>query len=106
METKALIQVRIKTLINALVDSYTRAGYNRTTSYEVETGRKYHKIVRLEACGGRSVHAFVDRETGYVYKPASWRSPAKGIRYSLLDDRSYEACINRADWAGGYLYVR
>lgn len=104
MNTNALIDVRIKTLINALVNNYARAG--GSCAYEVETGRKYHKVVHIESGGGRSVHAFVDRETGYVYKPASWRAPAKGIRYNLLDDKSYEECLNRADWAGGYLYAR
>ncbi len=106
METTSIIVVRINVLIKALVDSYMRAGYNRTCAYEIETGRKYHKIIHLESSGGRSVHAFVDKSTGSVYKPASWRAPAKGIRYSLLDDRSYQICIDRADWVGGYLYAK
>lgn len=106
METTSLIQIRIKALINALVDNYDQAGYKGSCAYEIETGRKYHKLIHIESGGGRSVHAFVDRETGHVYKPASWRAPAKGARYNLLDDQSYQACIDRADWAGGYLYVR
>ena len=30
--------------------------------FEIETGRKYHKIVQTDRSGSRSVHAFVDRK--------------------------------------------
>ena len=68
-----------------------------------ETGRKYHKIV-MNANGSRSVHAFVDKKTGGVFKSASWRSPAKGERYNLLLIKDREWLLENADWAGGYLY--
>jgi hypothetical protein len=56
--------------------------------------------------GSRSVHAFVDKKTGDVFKPASFKAPAKIVRYNLLRIESREQCFERADWAGGYLYVR
>lgn len=70
-----------------------------------ETGRKYHKIV-MNANGSRSVHAFVDKKTGEVYKSASWKAPAKGVRYDmrLIEDR--ERMFENCDWAGAYLYAR
>ena len=68
-----------------------------------ETGRKYHKIV-MNANGSRSVHAFVDKKTGQVYKSASWKSPAKGVRYDLRIIEQREWLLQHADWAGGYLY--
>ena len=70
-----------------------------------ETGKKYHKIV-MNANGSRSVHAFVDKKTGEVYKSASWKSPAKGVRYDLrlIADREY--LLENADWSGGYLYAK
>ena len=34
--------------------------------------------------GSRSVHAFIDKKTGEVYKPASFKAPAKHVRYNLL----------------------
>ena len=74
--------------------------------YVIESGRKYHKIIMIDSSGSRSVHAFVDRMTGEVYKSASWKSPAKGVRYNLLIISSREECMMRADWAGSYLYVR
>ena len=92
------------------------ANLNRFVSYE---GRKYIKIVMQEyqeyneyypnrEVGYRdgSVHAFVDKKTGDVYKPAGYNKPAKHVRFNLLDDNSYEECIHQASWAGGYLYMR
>lgn len=75
--------------------------------FYIESGRKYHKIIhRTTDNGSQSVHAFVDKKTGDVYKSASWKAPAKGVRYNLLDESSREECYSRADWAGGYLYIR
>jgi hypothetical protein len=70
-----------------------------------ETGRKYHKII-MNANGSRSVHAFVDKKTGEVYKSASWKSPAKGVRYDLRLIKDREWLFENADWAGGYLYAK
>ena len=70
-----------------------------------ETGRKYHKII-MNANGSRSVHAFVDKKTGEVYKSASWKSPAKGVRYDLRLIEQREWLFEHADWAGSYLYAR
>ena len=71
-----------------------------------ETGRKYHKIIMVDSGGGRSVHAFVDKQTGQVYKPASWKAPAKIVRYDLRLIADREFLFEKADWAGGYLYLR
>jgi hypothetical protein len=73
--------------------------------YIAEGGRKYHKIVMETESQSRSVHAFVDKKTGEVYKPASFKSPAKHVRYNLLVIISREECYARADWSGGYLYI-
>jgi hypothetical protein len=74
--------------------------------YQVETGKKYHKVIFIDGGGSRSVHAFIDKQTGEVYKSASWKSPAKGVRYDLrlIEDREY--LLQNADWSGGYLYAR
>ena len=72
--------------------------------FTIESGRKYHKII-MSANGSRSVHAFVDRKSGEVYKSASWKSPAKGVRYDLRIIEQREWLLENADWAGGYLYA-
>ena len=78
--------------------------------FEIREGRKYYKIVQCEDNGKgyqvQSVNAFVDKNSGKVYKPASWKSPAKGVRYDLSDEINKAYCLNRASWAGGYLYKR
>ena len=73
--------------------------------FTVESGRKYHKIM-MSANGSRSVHAFVDKKTGEVYKPASIKSPAKGVRYDLRLIEQREWLLENADWSGSYLYLR
>jgi len=80
---------------------------NGNCGYEFypETGRKYHKIIMV-ANGSRSVHAFVDKKTGELYKSASWKSPAKGVRFDLRIIEEREWLLQNADWAGGYLYYR
>ena len=73
--------------------------------YIQEGGRKYHKIVMEYDNGSRSVHAFIDKKTGDVFKPASFKGPAKIARYNVLNIQSREEMFERADWAGGYLYL-
>ena len=72
--------------------------------YIAEGGRKYHKIVMEYENGSKSVHAFVDKKTGDVYKAASFKAPAKGVRFNLLLIKDREWLLENADWAGGYLY--
>ena len=84
----------------------------------VKKGRKYLKIInqQYDDMGAYatyqyrdgSVHAFIDRETGDVYKPASWNKPAKHVRYNLLErsDRNFLFDWKNVGWAGGYLYMR
>ena len=80
-------------------------------SYIIESGRKYHKIIMVIDNGpdrspSRSVHAFVDKNTGSVLKSASWKAPAKGERYNLLIIKDREYLLKNADWSGGWLYKR
>ena len=73
--------------------------------FYIESGRKYHKIVMETESQSRSVHAFVDKKTGEVYKPASFKAPAKHVRYDLCLISHREWLSKNADWAGGYLYM-
>ena len=73
--------------------------------FTFESGRKYHKVI-MHTENQRSVHAFVDRKTGEVYKSASWKSPAKGVRYDLRLIEQREWLFENADWSGSYLYAR
>lgn len=86
--------------------------YDYRTKFYIVEGRKYLRIEEETGVNHdgsvtqKSIHAFVDKNTGEVYKSASWKTPAKGVRYNLLDKQSREECYRRADWAGSYLYLR
>lgn len=71
-----------------------------------EKGRRYAKVIHVTKGGSQSAHAFVDLTNGDCYKAASWKAPAKHVRYNLLDDQSRTEMFRRADWAGSYLYLR
>jgi len=84
--------------------------------YKIKTGKKFYKIVQMEFDTFQdrneyregSVHAFVDKKTGQVYKPASWQAPAKHVRFDLriIKEREFLFNSNNTGWAGGYLYLR
>ena len=102
LETR--IEMWAMDLVDALEADYNKSYPNSSNPVKFETkiGRKYIKINQID--GG--VHAFIDKKTGEVYKPASWKAPAKHVRYDLRIIREREICLSRADWAGGYLYMR
>ncbi len=74
--------------------------------YTIETGKKYHKVILVSSGNSRSVHCFIDKNTGEVYKSATWKSPAKGVRYDLRVITDREWLFENADWSAGYLYAR
>ena len=92
-------------LCDALQQSYQRQYPNgRNYSYALISGRKYHKVMQCVDGQTESVHAFIDRKTGEVYKAASYKAPAKGVRFNLLIIQEREFVLENCDWAGGYLY--
>ena len=105
--TEALLeQLNDREKVNSL-----ESGHTIYTNFEYEVGRKYIKVwsylresvfedARLR---GRSCYMFVDKETGAVYKPASYKAPAKGIRFYIeqLADNP-DIC----DAYGSFLYLR
>ena len=104
-DARNTIQLNVTKWTLMLCDSLRHAapeGYD----YTFESGKKYHKVIMIDSAGGRSVHAFVDRKTGEVYKSASWKAPAKGVRYDLRIIEQREWLLQHADWAGSYLYAR
>jgi len=85
--------------------------------FEIREGKKYYKIVQVEfdTFQGRneyrdsSVHSFVDKNNGNVYKPASWKAPhTKHVRFSFQKPEDIRFLLNpiNVGWAGGYLYLR
>ena len=81
---------------------------NSYTQFENEVGRKYIKVWNYRVVNGnrentRSCFMFVDKNDGAVYKPASYKAPAKGIRFWIDQLLEYpEIC----DQYGSFLYKR
>jgi len=106
MENTNLTQ-RLSQLCDTLVKKYYTM-YPTSTKlidFEIIQGKSYYKIMEVNN-GGRSVHAFVSIANGDMYKPASYKGPAKWVRYKLLDDTSFETCLHNADPHGSYLYMK
>ena len=92
--------------------------------FSVDGGRKYIKVksfqknwntdynddgtVTKTLVGGDkgSIHCFVERTTGDIFKPATWRAPfTKGkncIRGNIYDTSSFQ----KTDMHGGWLYAK
>ena len=100
------IQDYVDALNTTSISHIRERGYgdHLLTVFRVEKGgRKYHKVVKEYADDsmgrGLSVHSFVDKETGDIFKPASWNGPAKGARHNLRDLMKIPL-----DIYGSYLY--
>lgn len=109
-----LLKERAQDVCNALKKQLSERFPSLTSDYDFRYSvhKRYIKIEQFTNSksgsndfDGRSVHAFIDKHNGNMYKPASWRGPAKYARYNLLDDESYKECLSKADHCGGYLYM-
>jgi len=91
-------------------------GTAKLMKFRISSGKKYYKIIQQDYDTFRDrneyrdggVHAFINKKTGEVFKPASWKSPAKHVRYDLriIKEREYVLNPENCGWAGGYLYMR
>ena len=71
----------------------------------IDTNHETGKKTLMEDKNG-SIHCFVERTTGDIFKPATWRAPfTKGkncIRGNIYDTSSFQ----KTDMHGGWLYAR
>ena len=84
--------------------------------FDYKVGKKFIKVFNLQydtfqnrnEYRAGSVTAFIDKNTGQVYKPASWKAPAKHVRFDLrlIKDREFLFNWKNLSWAGGHLYMR
>ena len=84
--------------------------------WDYKVGKKFIKVFNLQydtfqnrnEYRAGSVTAFIDKNTGEVYKPASWKAPAKHVRFDLrlIKDREFLLNPKNCSWTGGHLYMR
>ena len=106
-ENTKYYQERIEEIENGTANLY---------KWDYKVGKKFIKVFNLQFDTFRdrneyregSVTAFIDKNTGEVYKPASWKAPAKHVRFDLRIIKEREFLLNpeNCDWAGGHLYMR
>ena len=71
----------------------------------LKTGRTFDKLVTVRNNApnkAQSADFFVHKETGDIYKAASWSAPAKGARGNIFEPKTYK----NYDVHGGWLYKR
>ena len=103
-QTECLLEVVNNEWRVAAIDS-CNSTYNKL---EYSVGKKYIKVnqFKVHADGSFSnngVFMFIDKETGACYKPASFKAPAKGIRFWIEQLVMYPEMV---DPYGSFLYVR
>ena len=102
-----LTECLIEVLNNQWKVDSIESGRSVYTQLEMEVGRKYIKVWSYlsdngDKIRGRSCWMFVDKNSGECYKPASYKAPAKGVRYLItqLADNPH-IC----DAYGSFLYL-
>jgi len=92
------IQQSVEKLCDVLSQQWAEQYPNSSmTTLTYHLGKKYFKLIQ-----DNSVFCFIDKD-GNVYKSASWKAPAKGIRFHI--DQLLEH-PQLCDMFGGFLYVR
>ena len=107
LKAEYLTECLIEVLNNQWKVDSIESGHSVYTQLEYEVGRKYIKVLSYlsdngDKIRGRSVWMFVDKNTGECYKPASYKAPAKYVRYLItqLADNPH-IC----DAYGSFLYL-
>ena len=102
-----LTECLIEVLNNEWKVNSIESGRSVYTQLEYEVGRKYIKVWSYLVSGGERLNGnscwmFVDKNSGECYKPASYKAPAKGVRYLItqLADNPH-IC----DAYGSFLYL-
>ena len=107
-KTEFLVDCLLETLNNREKVNALESSRSVYTNFEFEVGRKYIKVWSYlvsdgEKVRGRSCYMFVDKNTGDVYKPASYKAPAKGVRFQI-DQLANDPDL--CDTFGSFLYLR
>ena len=81
--------------------------YIKVKSFQVNVDTNHETGVKTLVGGEKgSIHCFVEKTTGNIFKPATWKMPyTKGnnsIRGNIYDSSSFE----KTDMHGGWLYAR
>lgn len=107
-KTEFLTQCFVEAVNDRFKVDAIESGNVHSYRLDFEVAKKYIRVWRFDVYNGliregRSMFMFIDKETGAVYKPASYKAPAKGIRFwieQLADNPDV------VDPYGSFLYRR
>ena len=107
-KTEFLVEALIEQVNNRWKVDFIESGHTIQPLLKYEVAKKYIKVYRVDVVNGevrdgRSVFMFIDKESGAVLKPASWKAPAKGIRFFIESLVEYPELV---DCYGSFLYRR
>lgn len=72
---------RFETFYNKLTEYINNYGFAIDPEITYTKGRKYIKVIT-----SNSSYAFIDKNTGNIYKAATWSAPAKTARGNIFSD--------------------
>ncbi|SVD05844.1 uncharacterized protein METZ01_LOCUS358698, partial [marine metagenome] len=77
----------------------------RKQEVKARKAQRFYRVEMWEMGKAGSIHAFIEVETGDIYKPAGWKKAAKGARGNVTDQRyiDYVAKFPHA-YHGSHLY--
>ena len=89
----ATINDYIKEISEAKTKEWKAFGYDMTKvpTYKFEEGKRFYKII-VTSFGSNSVHCFVEKSTGDIYKAATWSTPAKKVRGNINSENKPLLC--------------
>ena len=107
-KTEYLTECLLEVVNNEWKVNATESGRSSYSKLEYSVGKKYIKLnqFRIHADNSFSnngVFMFIDKESGACYKPASYKAPAKGIRFQIEQLVENPEIV---DHYGSFLYVR
>ena len=107
-KTEYLTECLLEVVNNQWKVNSIESGHSSYSKLEYSVGKKYIKLnqFRVYADGSfnnNGVFMFIDKESGACYKPASFKAPAKGIRFFL---ESLVETPEVVDQYGSFLYRR
>ena len=107
-KTEYLTECLLEVVNNQWKVNAIESGRSSYSKLEYSVGKKYIKLNQFRVHADNSfsnngVFMFIDKESGACYKPASFKAPAKGIRFWIEQLVMYPEMV---DPYGSFLYVR
>ena len=107
-KTEYLTECLLEVVNNQWKAAATDTRNSTCNKLEYSVGKKYIKVNQFKvhsdgSFSNNGVFMFIDKESGACYKPASFKAPAKGIRFWVEQLLNYPEMV---DPYGSFLYVR